>query len=96
LPYSLLHPTSGLSIFAVFYGLDWIATVPPTVRLTANTFGKENVGVVYGWIGAAHQLGASLAAITAGSIVFGRLSRRFLALWRILLARRNDANFHAH
>jgi predicted MFS family arabinose efflux permease len=68
LPYSLLHPTSGLSIFAVFYGLDWIATVPPTVRLTANTFGKENVGVVYGWIGAAHQLGASLAAITAGSI----------------------------
>jgi len=68
LPYSLLHPASGLSLFAVFYGLDWIATVPPTVRLTANTFGKENVGMVYGWIGAAHQLGASLAAFTAGSI----------------------------
>jgi sugar phosphate permease len=67
LPYSLLHPTSGLSLFAVFYGLDWIATVPPTVRLTSNTFGKENVGVVYGWIVAAHQLGASLAAVTAGS-----------------------------
>ena len=68
LPYSLLHPTGGLSLFAIFYGLDWIATVPPTVHLTSNTFGKENVGIVYGWIVAAHQLGASLAAITAGSI----------------------------
>jgi len=68
LPFSLTHPASALSLFAVFYGLDWVATVPPTVRLTANTFGKENVGVVYGWIGAAHQLGASLAALGAGSI----------------------------
>jgi predicted MFS family arabinose efflux permease len=68
LPYSLSHPASWLSFFAVFYGLDWVATVPPTVRLTANTFGKENVGVVYGWIGASHQLGASLAALTAGTI----------------------------
>ena len=68
LPFSLAHPRSWLSVFAVFYGLDWIATVPPTVRLTANTFGEENVGVVYGWIGAAHQMGASLAAVTAGSI----------------------------
>ena len=68
LPFSLAHPASWLSLFAVFYGLDWVATVPPTVRLTANTFGKENVGVVYGWIGASHQLGASLAALTAGTI----------------------------
>jgi predicted MFS family arabinose efflux permease len=68
LPYSLSHPASWLSFFAVFYGLDWVATVPPTVRLTANTFGKENVGVVYGWMGASHQLGASLAALTAGTI----------------------------
>lgn len=68
LPYSLAHPASWLSFFAIFYGLDWVATVPPTVRLTANTFGKENVGVVYGWIGASHQLGASVAALTAGTI----------------------------
>ncbi len=68
LPYSLAHPASWLSFFAIFYGLDWVATVPPTVRLTANTFGKENVGVVYGWIGASHQLGASLAALIAGTI----------------------------
>jgi len=68
LPCALSSPHFWLSGFAVFYGLDWIATVPPTVRLTADTFGKENVGVVYGWIGASHQLGASLAAVTAGVI----------------------------
>ena len=55
-------------MFAVFYGLDWIATVPPTVRLTSQAFGRENTGVVYGWIGASHQLGASLAAFGAGAI----------------------------
>lgn len=68
LPFALRSQHVWLSGFAVFYGLDWVATVPPTVRLTANTFGRENVGVVYGWIGAAHQLGASLAALTAGTI----------------------------
>jgi predicted MFS family arabinose efflux permease len=60
--------TPQLTLFGVFYGLDWIATVPPTVRLTSNAFGKENTGVVYGWIGAAHQVGASLAAFGAGSV----------------------------
>ena len=60
--------TPQLTLFAFFYGLDWIATVPPTVRLTADSFGRENTGVIYGWIGAAHQLGASLAAFGAGSI----------------------------
>jgi predicted MFS family arabinose efflux permease len=68
LPIALSTTHVWLAGFAVFYGLDWIATVPPTVRLTANTFGKENVGVVYGWIGAAHQLGASAAALTAGTM----------------------------
>ena len=68
LPFSLAHPAGGLSFFAIFYGLDWVATVPPTVRLATNTFGRENAGVVYGWIYTAHQLGASLAALGAGSI----------------------------
>jgi len=68
LPFALSGQHVWLSGFAVFYGLDWVATVPPTVRLTANTFGRENVGVVYGWIGASHQLGASAAALTAGTI----------------------------
>ena len=52
----------------MFYGLDWIATVPPTVRLTTEAFGRESTGVIYGWIAASHQLGASLAAFGAGAI----------------------------
>lgn len=56
----------GLSLFALFYGLDWIATVPPTVRLTASKFGPERAGLVFGWIFAGHQLGAATAAFGAG------------------------------
>ncbi|WP_223458906.1 MULTISPECIES: MFS transporter [unclassified Pseudomonas] len=56
----------GLSLFAVFYGLDWIATVPPTVRLAASRFGAERAGLVFGWIFAGHQIGAAVAAFGAG------------------------------
>jgi sugar phosphate permease len=63
----------GLSLFAMFYGLDWIATVPPTVRLTAQRFGPERANLVFGWIFAGHQLGAGVAAFGAG------LSRTVLA-----------------
>lgn len=65
----------GLSIFAMFYGLDWIATVPPTIRLTAQRFGPERAGLVFGWIFAGHQLGAAAAAFGAG------LSRTLLATY---------------
>jgi sugar phosphate permease len=68
LPLTLTQGAQGLGLFAVFYGLDWIATVPPTVRLTGEAFGRENTGVVYGWISASHQLGASMAAFGAGAI----------------------------
>jgi sugar phosphate permease len=68
LPLTLQEGASSLVVFAAFYGLDWIATVPPTVRLTSEAFGRENTGVVYGWIGASHQLGASAAAFGAGAI----------------------------
>jgi predicted MFS family arabinose efflux permease len=68
LPTTLLTGGAGLGLFAVFYGLDWIATVPPTVKLTSESFGRENTGVIYGWIGASHQLGASMAAFGAGAI----------------------------
>jgi sugar phosphate permease len=68
LPFTLQEGAGGLAWFAVFYGLDWIATVPPTVRLTNEAFGRENTGVIYGWISASHQLGASLAAFGAGAI----------------------------
>jgi MFS family permease len=56
----------GLGLFTMFYGLDWIATVPPTVRLTTERFGVERGPLVYGWIGAGHQLGAATAAFGAG------------------------------
>jgi MFS family permease len=58
----------GLIGFMVFYGLDWVATVPPTVALVSKTFPPNRAGVVYGWVFAAHQLGAAVAAYTAGSI----------------------------
>ncbi len=57
---------SGLLVFAVFYGLDWIATVPPTVRLASEAFGKDEGPIVFGWIVAAHQVGAGAAALGAG------------------------------
>lgn len=68
LPFALSGPEWGLSAFAIFYGLDWVATVPPTVRLTADSFGHENVGVMFGWIFASHQVGAALAASFAGTV----------------------------
>ena len=56
----------GLGIFTMFYGLDWIATVPPTVRLANERFGTQLSPLVYGWIGAGHQAGAAVAAYGAG------------------------------
>jgi predicted MFS family arabinose efflux permease len=55
-----------LTLFAVFYGLDWIATVPPTLRLTAQTFGDRDAPILFGWIAAGHQMGAATAALGAG------------------------------
>ena len=56
----------GLSIFAIMFGLDYIATVPPTTALVADTFGRRNVGTVYGWVFCSHQVGAALAAWLGG------------------------------
>lgn len=56
----------GLSLFAMFYGLDWVATVPPTIKLTADRFGRERAPMVFGWIFAGHQIGAATAAFGAG------------------------------
>jgi sugar phosphate permease len=80
LPLTLSSGADRLAWFAMFYGLDWIATVPPTVRLTTEAFGRENTGVIYGWIGASHQLGASLAAFGAGAIR-STLGDYSLAFW---------------
>ena len=68
LPEALLHPGAGLSAFSVFYGLDWIATVPPTLKLATDAFGKDDAPIVYGWVFAAHQVGAGVVALAAGVI----------------------------
>jgi predicted MFS family arabinose efflux permease len=65
LPYSGFSLV-GLSLFAMFYGLDFIATLPPSVRLTAQAFGRERAPLVFGWIFAGHQLGAGLMAWLTG------------------------------
>ncbi len=68
LPDALHHDGTGLSVFSVFYGLDWIATVPPTVKLATDAFGKDDAPIVYGWVFAAHQVGAGMAALGAGIV----------------------------
>ncbi len=68
LPFAFDYTFYGLSIFAVFYGLDWIATVPPTVRLAEKSFGKQNAALMFGWIVVAHQIGGAFAAWGAGVI----------------------------
>ena len=69
-----------LGLFTLFYGLDWIATVPPTVRLTANIFGKDNTGLMFGWISASHQLGGATAAYLGGvmRVDFGTYTQAFI------------------
>jgi predicted MFS family arabinose efflux permease len=58
----------GLPAFAVFYGLDWIATVPPTLKLATNAFGRARGAMMFGWILAGHQLGAGATAFLAGLV----------------------------
>jgi sugar phosphate permease len=67
LPYSFVN-FYILSLFAVFYGLDWFATVSPTVRLITNAFGREKAGMVYGWVFTAHQMGGASAAFFGGML----------------------------
>ena len=66
LPFALGGPGAALWVFAVFYGLDWIATVPPTVKLATDAFGPARAPVMFGWIAAGHQVGAALTALSAG------------------------------
>jgi MFS family permease len=64
-----VHPS--LFVFILFYGLDWVATVPPTVALCRQHFGIERSGVVFGWVFASHMVGAGIAASYAGWIRTG-------------------------
>ena len=87
LPQALLGPTAGLGVFAVFYGLDWIATVPPTVRLTAEVFGREKASIVFGWVVACHQVGAAFATFAAGWLrtAYGSYAWAFLGAGALCL-----------
>ena len=64
----LVHDRLSIGVFAVLFGLDYIATVPPTIMLCAEAFGRNNAGIVYGWVFAAHQVGAAAAAWGAGIV----------------------------
>ncbi|MDR3514839.1 MAG: MFS transporter [Azospirillaceae bacterium] len=80
LPFAFGLSYPGLALFAVFFGLDWIATVPPTLRLTTDVFGSRDAPVVFGWILAGHQLGAAAAALEAGMMraALGRYLEAFM------------------
>lgn len=70
LPFALNSGSyTWLIVFSIFYGLDWIATVPPTIGLARREFGIQKSAMMYGWIVAFHQLGASFAAY-AGGVIF--------------------------
>lgn len=80
LPFAFGTSFYGLSLFSVFYGLDWIATVPPTVRLLARVVGTERTGLMVAWITVIHQMGGALAAYLGGMlrISFGTYLEAFL------------------
>ena len=75
--FSTLHPST--LVFIIFYGLDWVATVPPTVLLCRQVLGPEKGAVIYGWVFAAHQIGGSIAAFGAAvlRIKFGDYAAAF-------------------
>ncbi|MGJ0514730.1 MAG: MFS transporter [Methylomicrobium sp.] len=78
LPY--VNSTEQMLLFSVVYGLNWLSTVPATSALTADLFGRHNVGVVFGWVCCAHQMGAALASYSAGYLhsVLGNYHLAFL------------------
>ncbi|MGG0663975.1 MFS transporter [Viridibacillus arvi] len=81
LPFALAQGSYvWLVIFSIFYGLDWIATVPPTIGLARREFGLKKSTLMYGWIMAAHQVGAGIAAFGGGVIfkVFGSYQWAFI------------------
>jgi sugar phosphate permease len=80
LPFAFDMSFFGLSLFSVFYGLDWIASVPPTVRLLTRTVGPERIGIMVAWITVIHQVGGASAAYLGGllRISFGTYLEAFM------------------
>ena len=71
LPFAFDMSFYGLALFAVFYGLDWIAGVPPTVRLLTRASGAERIGIMVAWITVIHQVGGAAAAYLGGVLRIG-------------------------
>jgi sugar phosphate permease len=88
LPFAFDMSFYGLSLFAIFYGLDWIATLPPTVKLTTQIFGPQKAGVMLGWILAVHMIGGALAAYGGGvfRISFGSYLEAFILSGTLCIA----------
>jgi sugar phosphate permease len=80
LPFAFDWPFYGLSAFSVVYGLDWIASAPPTVRLLSGVVGAERIGIMVAWITVIHQIGSACAAFLAGllRIDFGTYLEAFI------------------
>ena len=87
LPFAFGMSIYGLPLFAVFYGLDWIASVPPTVRLLNRVVGSERTGIMVAWITVIHQIGGALAAYLGGVLrgAFGTYLEAFVLSGLLLL-----------
>ena len=88
LPFAFDMSVYGLSLFSVFYGLDWIAGVPPTVRLLTRVVGTERAGIMVAWITVIHQLGGAAAAYLGGALrtSFGSYLEAFLLAGLLCIA----------
>ncbi|HEV2303581.1 MAG TPA: MFS transporter [Stellaceae bacterium] len=87
LPFAFDMPFYGLSAFSIVYGLDWIASAPPTVRLLSGVVGTERIGIMVAWITVIHQIGSASAAYLAGllRIDFGTYFEAFILAGILLL-----------
>jgi len=87
LPFAFGLPFWGLSAFSIVYGLDWIASAPPTVRLLSGVAGAEGIGIMVAWITVIHQIGSAAAAYFAGllRLDFGTYLEAFMLSGILLL-----------
>jgi sugar phosphate permease len=88
LPFALDMSFYGLSLFSMVYGLDWIASAPPTVRLMSSVVGTERIGIMVAWITVIHQIGSASAAYFAAvlRIAFGTYFEAFIFSGMLLVA----------
>ena len=88
LPFAFDMSFYGLSLFSIVYGLDWIASAAPTVRLLSGVVGGERIGIMVAWITVIHQIGSASAAYFAGvlRIAFGTYFEAFIISGMLLVA----------